>query len=102
MLIAVSPKRKDGSRGALYVTSGASDGLKAFEVALSGSSKTTPVHLFSSKHGSISNAVWSKDGETLAFANDRFDHAFIGLYHRGQDRLQWLSPSVDTDTQVVA
>ena len=42
-------------------------------------------------------AMWSPDGQTLAFAIRRFDHGFIGLYRRGATRVRWMSPSLDTD-----
>ncbi len=42
-------------------------------------------------------AVWSPDGQTLAMAIHRHDHGFIGLWHRGGERVRWVSPSFDTD-----
>eukprot|EP00656_Telonema_subtile_P018189 TRINITY_DN19802_c0_g1_i1.p1 TRINITY_DN19802_c0_g1~~TRINITY_DN19802_c0_g1_i1.p1 ORF type:complete len:840 (+),score=100.20 TRINITY_DN19802_c0_g1_i1:121-2520(+) len=56
-----------------------------------------PVFILTVKHGSISSLAWSHDGRRMAFANDRGDHAFIGVYSRGQPKIEWLSPSFDAD-----
>ena len=41
--------------------------------------------------------AWSPDGNTLAFSVFRLDHSFIGLYTRGERRVRWLAPSMDSD-----
>lgn len=42
-------------------------------------------------------AAWSPDGKTLALAVQRYDHAFMGVWRRGDSRLSWIAPSTDTD-----
>ena len=82
-LLAVSPKRKDGSQGVLYAAAD-SVGVAVREISLAdGRSFGADSFVFATKHGSISSVAWSSDGETLAFTNYRFDHAFVGLFHRG-------------------
>ena len=40
---------------------------------------------------------WSPDGQKLAFASDRGDHAFIAVYRIAGHTLTFLDPSVDRD-----
>ncbi|WP_332767839.1 prolyl oligopeptidase family serine peptidase [Phenylobacterium sp.] len=42
--------------------------------------------------------AWSPDGARLAFVSQRGDHAFIGVYALDNERLTWLAPSLDTDS----
>lgn len=48
--------------------------------------------------GSISSVRWSPAGDRLAFVDGRGDHAFIGVYDVAEQRLRYLDPSVDTDS----
>jgi dipeptidyl aminopeptidase/acylaminoacyl peptidase len=73
-------------------------GVTVFETNLT---TGTVSSLFRSKHGSISSASWSPDGQTLVFSNNRFDHGYIGLFQRGSTRLRWIAPSIDTDVEPV-
>jgi len=41
---------------------------------------------------------WSPDGKLLAFASTRGDHSFIAVYDVQQKSINFLSPSVDTDS----
>jgi dipeptidyl aminopeptidase/acylaminoacyl peptidase len=41
---------------------------------------------------------WSPDGSLLAFASTRGDHSFIGLYDVAANRVRFIAPSVDTDS----
>ena len=56
--------------------------------------------MFESKHGLITGYAFSPDGKTLAIANDRGDHGFVGVLPLGDEdaTVTWISPSVDTDT----
>jgi dipeptidyl aminopeptidase/acylaminoacyl peptidase len=44
---------------------------------------------------------WSGDGARLAFASDRSDHSFIGVYDPSASSVRYLDPSVDRDTAPV-
>ncbi|HEV2116380.1 MAG TPA: prolyl oligopeptidase family serine peptidase [Terriglobales bacterium] len=41
---------------------------------------------------------WSPDGKRIAFASQRGDHNFIGVYDFGRDSILYLAPSVDRDS----
>ena len=41
---------------------------------------------------------WSPDGKRIAFASQRGDHSFIGIYDFGRDSIVYLAPSVDRDS----
>jgi dipeptidyl aminopeptidase/acylaminoacyl peptidase len=47
------------------------------------------------------DAHWSPDGSRLAFVSARGDHAFIGVYDVAAKTVQFMSPSVDSDTDPV-
>ncbi|MEO5761863.1 MAG: prolyl oligopeptidase family serine peptidase [Vicinamibacteria bacterium] len=51
--------------------------------------------------GGIAEVTLSPDGERLAFANPRGDHAFIGIYDFETQAVTHLDPSVDTDSNPV-
>lgn len=55
-----------------------------------------PKELFSAR-GRLGQLGWSPDGTRIAFASDRDDHGFIGVYDRRTDSITWLAPSVDRD-----
>ena len=55
-----------------------------------------PEELFSAR-GGLGQLRWSPDGTRIAFASDRDDHGFIGVYDRRAERIAWLAPSVDRD-----
>lgn len=46
-------------------------------------------------------AGWSPDGAHLAFVSERGDHSFIGIYDVAAKRIQFLQPSVDSDSDPV-
>jgi dipeptidyl aminopeptidase/acylaminoacyl peptidase len=56
----------------------------------------SPKELFSAR-GGLGQLRWSPDGARIAFASDRDDHGFIGVYDRRADAITWLAPSVDRD-----
>jgi dipeptidyl aminopeptidase/acylaminoacyl peptidase len=41
---------------------------------------------------------WSPDGSRLAFVSARTDHAFIGVYDAAAKTVQFMAPSVDSDS----
>ncbi|HEX7158977.1 MAG TPA: prolyl oligopeptidase family serine peptidase, partial [Edaphobacter sp.] len=49
--------------------------------------------------GDISSIVWAPDGHALAFATDRGDHGFIGVYDLASKTLRYLDPGTATDSQ---
>lgn len=56
-----------------------------------------PRELFTAR-GDLGALAWSPDGTRIAFASDRDDHAFVGVYDREADAVRWVAPSVDRDT----
>jgi dipeptidyl aminopeptidase/acylaminoacyl peptidase len=51
--------------------------------------------------GGLGSLRWSPGGSKLAFVSSRGDHAFIGVFDRGSERITWLDPSVDRDNNPV-
>lgn len=53
--------------------------------------------------GSVSQINWSPEAEVykLAFVSNRGDHSFIGIYDLEKHQLNYLSPSVDQDSNPV-
>ncbi|NNF32901.1 MAG: S9 family peptidase [Saprospiraceae bacterium] len=50
-----------------------------------------------SMRGTFSNVQFSPTDDGIVFTSNRGDHSYIGLFHRGADRIDWLAPSVDRD-----
>jgi dipeptidyl aminopeptidase/acylaminoacyl peptidase len=48
--------------------------------------------------GDIASYAWSPDGGRLAFTSVRGDHSFIGVYDLGQEKIRWIAPGVDFDS----
>ena len=48
--------------------------------------------------GEITSLAWSPDGHALAFASDRGDHGFIGVYDVATKILQYLDPGTADDS----
>src|SRR6185436_10508219 len=48
--------------------------------------------------GANSNPRWSPDSTKLAFVSNRGDHSFIGIYEVAKQKITYLAPSVDHDT----
>ena len=67
-------------------------------INLDGSEKAT--QLFQTK-GRSNSLHWSPDGSKLAFANNRGDHNFIGVYDTASKDIHYLDPSVDRDSEPV-
>lgn len=59
-----------------------------------------PKLLFKAR-GRNANPTWSPDGEKLAFVSSREDHSFIGIYDFKDEKISWMSPSVDRDGYAV-
>lgn len=51
--------------------------------------------------GGAGSLRWSPDGSKLAFVSNRGDHAFVGVYDLGTHQIQYISPSVDKDSNPV-
>ncbi|MBA3675906.1 MAG: S9 family peptidase [Sphingosinicella sp.] len=60
--------------------------------------------------GGLGRTIWTKDGKTLIFVQDRGGWAFLGRYTPGEDRVHWLvtgadrlsSPALSPDGKLVA
>ncbi|MDD5544410.1 MAG: prolyl oligopeptidase family serine peptidase [Acidobacteriia bacterium] len=61
-------------------------------------SGAAPAHLFLHVRGENGSPAWSPDGGSLAFVSGRGDHSFIAVYERGSDRVRYMAPSVDRDS----
>lgn len=48
--------------------------------------------------GSVGNLSWSPDGTQLLFSVNRSTHSLIGVYHVGNQSMQYLSPSFSRDS----
>ena len=48
--------------------------------------------------GANNSASWSPDCRKIAFASDRQDHSFIGVYDLSSRKISYLAPSVDRDS----
>ena len=51
--------------------------------------------------GANSNPVWSPDGSKIAFASNRTDHGFIGIYDMATRTVSYMDPTTDRDTNPV-
>jgi dipeptidyl aminopeptidase/acylaminoacyl peptidase len=87
--IAVSPR---GDRAA-YTRRG-----QLWWASLDG--KTAPTQPFQAR-GQSQAPVWSPDGERIAFASDRGDHNFIGVFDANAGSLRYLDPATDDDSEPV-
>ena len=87
----------DGAR-ALFARAG-----EVFEVPLASPTGDEPVdatRLFKVR-GGVGNLEPSPDGESVAFVSSRGDHSFVGVFHRADKRITWMSPSFDRDVSPV-
>ena len=48
--------------------------------------------------GRAESLRWSPDGSHLAFVSRRSDHSFVGIYDRESKEVEYISPSVDRDS----
>jgi Tol biopolymer transport system component len=62
----------------------------------SGTDAASPTALVRAR-GGLGSLAWSPDGSKLAFVSSRGTHAFVGVYHRGEEEIRWMDPSVDRD-----
>ena len=51
-----------------------------------------------SMRGNVGQLAFSPTGNEIIFTSNRNDHSFIGYYKYGDDRITWLSPYVDHDS----
>jgi dipeptidyl aminopeptidase/acylaminoacyl peptidase len=81
---------KISTRGTLaYVREG-----QIWLAALDGSDKPSQLVVRGQNHAQ----QWSPDGTRLAFVSSRGDHSFIGVYDVASQQVNFLAPSVDTDS----
>ncbi|HRK55330.1 MAG TPA: prolyl oligopeptidase family serine peptidase [Cyclobacteriaceae bacterium] len=71
-----------------------SRGGQLFTIALEKNSLPEP--LFSAR-GSNGSQSLSPDGSRILFVSDRGDHAFIGVYHLTNKKIQWIAPDIGND-----
>lgn len=57
--------------------------------------------LLISARGSAGQLRWSPGGQRLAFVSRRGDHAFIGVHDVAARTVEWIAPSVDSDSDPV-
>ena len=100
---------KSGGVGALYTRYNIdlfdtiSAGTSVFRTSSATSSEADETPLFRVRQGQLDSFTFrpGTNEATLAFANDRGDHAFIGIYQEGSSALTWVGPSFDMDSQPV-
>ena len=51
--------------------------------------------------GTNSGLRWSPDGSKLAFASFRTDHSFVGIYNVAAKSVDFISPTVDSDSSPI-
>ena len=56
-----------------------------------------PARQLTELRGDEGEPQWSPDGKRLAFRTGRKDHAFIAIFHLAEQRVRYVSPSVDRD-----
>jgi dipeptidyl aminopeptidase/acylaminoacyl peptidase len=57
----------------------------------------TGAHKLFFDRGKDRDLAWSPDGTKLAFASNREDHGFIGVYTAAEKPIEWLAPSTGVD-----
>jgi dipeptidyl aminopeptidase/acylaminoacyl peptidase len=57
-----------------------------------------PARRLAEVRGANVSPRWSPDSRKVAFASQRGDHSFIGIYDFGRDSIVYLAPSVDRDS----
>lgn len=55
-----------------------------------------PEPLFSARGNNGGHSL-SPDGTRILFVSDRGDHAFIGVYHLNDKKIQWIAPDIGND-----
>ncbi len=73
---------------------------EVWTVSLPVADSTDPSRLFTIR-GDAEDLRWSPSGDRLAFVSDRGDHSFVGVYDFDAERLRYLAPGIDQDSNPV-
>lgn len=57
-----------------------------------------PARQLTELRGDESQAQWSPDGQHIAFVSDRRDHSFIAIFDLSPERVRYVAPSADKDS----
>lgn len=62
---------------------------------------SSPAEQLFSIRGTVRSFKWSPDGDQMAFTCTRDDHAFVGVFSKGDQPIVWLSPAFAWDSDPV-
>jgi dipeptidyl aminopeptidase/acylaminoacyl peptidase len=93
------PRKIDIGESPKISATGALAYVRDGQIWIASLSGEKPVQLI--VRGQNHSEEWSPDGTHLTFVSTRSDHSFIGVYDTTAKTMQFLSPSVDTDSDPV-
>ena len=65
------------------------------------SGEAPTLELLFKAQGRNGSPSWSPDGSRLAFVSIRTDHSFVGIYDLKKNKITWMAPGVDRDSDPV-
>ncbi|MCF6402602.1 prolyl oligopeptidase family serine peptidase [Chitinophaga filiformis] len=71
--------------------------IKGGQIWIAPTDGAAPARNLLTLKGSCHSIVWAPDGSGLAFANNRNDHSYIGVYRNAGTPLQWMAPGFSKD-----